>query len=553
MRFIKLYVILSICMTSLGGYAQEKNYSISAPINLTETGVNKVLCMKNGNTILFHFEPAKKINVIVFDSAHKEIANTKEPYKVLDILTLEHVAFKGLYDINGEAVLFFDQDHNGKHELVRLRYNAKNGILIEEKLVAESQSEDKRMQFFVMKNKDNDNYSILFCTDKRHPKECDIFIVFFNGQHRSVKEVQLPVDRKKFDYLRVIGAESQSNGTLITLALAKTTVNGLATDMTADEDMSAVYDHFMQYFYIPKDSSTSKTGIVSLSTGVYAQYASYTYNPFAKALNLLVYSYKPIERKFGMNEVSGGMSRNLFFKFNEEDLSIGLNDIKNTMANDFYKQSADAGKNFIGVPLTVFTNDNGLTTLISEAHITYGIPETRVRYNYEDYFGNICITQVDDNGNELWGTVLPLSQYYKSYQHYFDVNGIAKRWQNQPLFGDMPPQVYNRQFMGINSYRRDKSYYIVYNDYNKNFSNSLRKPGDTVYSFTTTNACYYKVNNKRELTKGYLFGDPYSSKDAKCSFTEGADFDESRGIYASLIQYKKGDEISLRMAWGHLD
>ena len=552
MRFIKLYVSLLACIVISNCYARENKYDLSAPTDLSETGVNKVLCMKNGNTMLFHFEPARKINVIVFDSLHKEIANTKEPCKVLDILTLEHVVFKGIYDINGEAVMFFDQDHNGKHELVRLRYNAKNGMLIEEKLIAESQSEDKRMQFFVMKNKDNDNYSILFCTDKRHPKECDIFIVFFDAHHKSIREIQLPVDRKKFDYLRVIDAESQPNGTLISLALAKTTVNGLTTDMEPDTHMSAVYDHFMQYFYIPKDSSSAKTGIVSLSTGVFAQYAAYTYNHFASALNLLVYSYKPIDTRFGTHEVTGGMSRDLFFRFNEDDFSIGLNDIKNTMANDFYKQNAGVDKNFIGVPLTMFTNENGLTTLISETHTTYGVAETRVRYNYEDYFGTIAVTQVDDNGNELWGAVLPLSQYYKSYQHYLDVNAIAKRWQNQPLFEDMPSQVYNRQFIGINAYCREKNYYIVYNDYNKNFGNSLKNPGDTVYSFNTTNTCYYKMNRKKEITKHHLFGEPITDE-YKCSFIEGADFDESRGIYASLVQYKKGDEISLRMAWSHLD
>ena len=553
MTFARLLPSALLCLCACMCAAQDKKYDLSAAIDLPQSGVNKVLYMKNGNTMLFHFEPAKKINVIVFDSTHKQIANVKEHYDELDILSLEHVVFKGLFEINNEAVLFFDQDKNSKHGLVRLRYNSRTGTLVEEKLVAESQSEDKRMQFYVMKDKDSDHYSILFCTDKRHPvKECDLYVVFFNEQHKAVKEVQLLVDRKKFDYLNVVGAETQPNGTLITLALAKTVINGLATNMQADNDMSAVYDHFMQYFYIPKNDTTARSGIISLSKGVFAQYACYTHNSFANALNLLLYSYKPIDSKFGLHEVWGGMSRSLFFKFDEADLSTGLNDIKNKLANDQYKQNTDTGKFYIGTPLHMFTNDNGLTTLVSQSFTRNGEPETQARYNHEDFYGNICVTQLDDNGNELWGTVLPCSQYYKSYEHYVDVNAIATRWQSQLVFGDMPPQVYNRQFTGINTYHTGNNCYIVYNDYNKNFNNTLKAPGDTVYTFGSTNACYYKVDKKNEVTKHYVFGSA-ADKDHKCSFIEGADFNERTGVYASLIQYKKGEKISLRMAWSHLE
>ena len=552
MKNIFALIFLFLCFCFSNGYAQEKKYDISAPTNLPQTGVNKVLCMKNGNTMLFHFEPAKKINVIVFDSLHKEIANSKEGCHILDILTLEHVMFKGLFDINNEAVLFFDQDHNGRHSLVRLRYNASSGALIEEKLVAESKNENNRMKFYVMKNKEEDNYSILFCTDKYLTKDCDIFLAFFNNQHTSIKEIQLQVDRKKFDYLDVIGAEWQPNGTFITLSLAKTQVYGQATLYNPDNPMSSVYDHYLQYFYIPKGSATPRTRILSLSTEVTPRYTFYTHNPFANALNLLVFNYKPIDTTFGLHKVSGAKRSSLFYKFDEFDLSAGLNNIKDAMANDFYRQNTDPNKLFIGEPLTMFTDDNGLTTIVSQSFTRYGEQESWSRYNYEDYYGNICITQVDDNGNELWGTMLPLSQYYKSYEHYFPVLGIPQRWQSQVLFGDMPPQVYNRQFMGINLYRVGKSSYMIYNDYDKNFNNTLKNPGDTVYSFNTTDACYYKLNNKREVTKGYVFGDD-NTKDHKCSFIEGAGFDEKRGIYASLIQYKKGDEISLRVAWSKLD
>ena len=75
--------------------------------------------MKNGNTMLFHFEPRKAVVVKVFDTSHKEIASQKHVCKILDINYFYYAIFKGLYDINGEAVLFMEQEHLNKRQLVR--------------------------------------------------------------------------------------------------------------------------------------------------------------------------------------------------------------------------------------------------------------------------------------------------------------------------------------------------------------------------------------------------------------------------------------------------
>lgn len=552
MNLLKLFSILFLSIISSSAFAQEKKYYISAPTDLKEEGWNKVLCMKNGNTMLFHFEPNKRIIVKVFDTTHKEIASIKESCKLLDILTIRDTSFRGVYDINDEGVLFFDQGNSGKHELVRLRFHSANGNLIEEALVAESKSLDKRMRFYVMKNKDNDNYEILFCTDKQHPKESDIFIAYFNSKHESIKDIQLEVDRKKFDYLHVLGAESLPNGILVTLGVDKKLTYGRQDEATALKVGGTIYEHYLSFYYIPKDSATPKTALIDLTAAVFPFYAIYTYNSFARSLNLLLFSYKPLFSQFGLNRMAGKVSSSLFFKVDEQDFTIGYSKIKNQIASDLLKQHTDTFNFFDGIPIKMFTNENGLSTLISQSVTRFGEQETRITYNLEDYIGNIGITQFDDDGNELWGTVLPLAQYFKSYKHHYSIKEMAKRWQEQEVFGDEPPRVYNRQFVSVNAYSHDKNFYIIYNDYDKNFNNSLSKPGDTVYSFDITNACYYKINSKKEITKNYLFGKS-SANEYKTSFIEGADFDEQRGIYAALVQYRKNDKVTLCMAWRRLD
>lgn len=83
--------------------------------------------------------------------------------------------------------------------------------------------------------------------------------------------------------------------------------------------------------------------------------------------------------------------------------------LNNRLANEAYRRQADTTRNFEGMPMKMFTNENGLSTLVSQAFVRYGEPETHARYDYQDYLGNICVTQFDDNGNEIWGTVLPLA------------------------------------------------------------------------------------------------------------------------------------------------
>ncbi len=550
MNNIRYYPALLLCFYFSLGYAQGKKYDVSAPIDLRETGVNKVLCMKNGNTILFHFElePAKSVIVKIFDSTHKEIASKKQLFRLFDVRKINEAVFKGLFEINGEAVLFIQQEHLSNTGLIRLRFNATDGSVIEEEQAGKSPSMTKRTRFDVMKNKDEDSYAILFCTDSREFLECKVYVAYYNNRHEGIREVPIEVDRKKYDYLDVVGAEWQSSGINITLSLFKLIENGTAGDLSS----APIYDHHLAMYYIPKGSSTAYSAAAHLSTETYPLYTNYTYNPFAKSLNILLLSYRAVNYKYGYTWLPAAIIQHLLFKIDESSMTADSKWIKNKSANDFLKQERDSGAYYEGLPINMFTMETGLSTVISESYSRYPEIETRVRINRFTYFGDIGITQYDDDGNEIWGTVLPMRQTLKSYNHYYDPYELSKKGQSQEFFGDLPDAVNERQLVSINSYYHDKNFYIIFNDNKKNFNNSLARPGDTVCNFNFTNTCYYKMDRKKEVTKHYLFGEP-EANEYKCSFIEGADFDEKRGTYASLVQYKKGDETSLCMAWGKLD
>jgi hypothetical protein len=116
----------------------------------------------------------------------------------------------------------------------------------------------------------------------------------------------------------------------------------------------------------------------------------------------------------------------------------------------------------------------------------------------------------------------------------------------------MPAQIYNRQFVSCNAYKSQGNFYVIYNDLKENFEKGLNIKPDTVFTSDKSNAVCYKIGRNRETVKYNLFGDA-PEPEYKASFIEGADFDEQRGVYATLIQLSRRDYKALRMAWCKLD
>ena len=556
--------------------AQDK-YEISKPLNLPERGVNKVLCMKNGNTVLLHLDILKPITVKIFDSTHK-LTGTKELHtRLLNTSLLQTTSFKGLFEINNEAVLFVEQDHLSKRQLIRIRFNGKSGTLVQEEEVAQSPGIAKHSYFVVLKEKHRNDYAVLCSTDAPQYQTCDVHVKYFDDLHQLTGDVPVNVDRKPYDYMHIVGAERLPGGICISVGLSKlrvngdptlrvleasaapSTVNGHAVGLVENGrtattlDAAATYDNYLSVYYLPDDKKNILSQTIDVSPNVFPFYSSCTYNPFAGNINLLTLSYRDAIYRYGLQLLPTAITQNLFYKMDEHTLYPGYTPIENSKAT-LAKNSNGTTDAYQGLPIQYLTNENGLSTMVSQSYDRYNAIESKGRpYVFETYLGGIAVTQFDDDGRELWGTVLPLSQYYKSYRHYYQPFQLGKRSQDLALFNDMPPQVFERQFVSANTYTHGKDLYVVYNDIDKNFGDNT--PGhhaDTIYKYDDANACYYKITPKKEVTKHYVFGTP-ARNECKSSMVEGADFDEQRGVYASVIQYKRGDNTSLKMAWRTLE
>jgi hypothetical protein len=420
---------------------------MSVAVGIGEVGINKVLCMKNGYTLLFHFEIGKPITLAVFDTLHKRVVNAQINCEHLNLTMLSTALFKGMYEINGEAVLFFEQQNSGRHSLIRLRFDPVKGRLIEEEVIGKSHGLAKHMKFLVMRYKGEDGYEVLFCEDIMQFKESNIEVKYFNAKHVVYKTVPLVLDRKKYDYLNVVGAESMPQGVCVSLALSNMLVNGTGSNIAT----MPVYNHYLHIFYIPKDSVKPKQHIADLSTSYMPYYTTCTYNPFAEKVNLMLFSFTDALYQSGIDTLPTALVSNLLLKLDEYSFSANYNWITNEHANAMItanklakKKEIDSEATYKGFPVKMVTNSTGLSTVISESYERFKNVESYIRPRvYETFLGDISITQFDDEGKELWGIALPKTQYFKSYRNYYYGADMAKRWQQQAMFNDRPPQIFD--------------------------------------------------------------------------------------------------------------
>ncbi len=530
--------------------ARAESYELSLALGLGEVGINKVLCLQDGRTMLFHFENNKPMRVMVFDTSHKRVASRVIDNKVLDVFQLSIGLFKGLYEIAGEGVLFLEQKRSGRSSLIRIRFDPGSGAMIDEKVIARSKGVLKPSRFFVMKHNKESGYAILASQEVRQFRKCKNQIYYYNENHEVYKEVPLIFDRKKYDYMTVIGAESSPVGIFVSLGLSDMVVNGTGSTIAT----RPIYKHDMHVFFVPEGSDKPIHREVGLPTELMPYYTTYTYNEFADNLNVMLLSFNDALVRDGVITRPVAIINNMFFRFDRSSMEGRYSWMLNKVANkQLVKVSGDTSKVFEGFPVKFFTNRNGLSTLVSESYIRNLNTESSYRYRvYETFLSNICITQFDDFGNEIWAAVLPKTALFRSYNNYYSPISLAKGWQERSMFNDRPPQVFDRQFMSMNVYESGDNFYMIYNDGFNNAENSLANPGDTVFNTSLTNAYYYKVNRKKEVTKHILYGLPLKNE-YRSSAIEGADFDEKRGVYASVVRYKRGSYVSMRMAWAKLE
>lgn len=540
MRYLTLVLAFAIYTTNVIA----ANYDLSEKIDLPLTGWNRVLQTSNGNTLLFHFELSKSIVIKVFNKERKEIASQKYNGKLIDMIALDRSTIHGIYEVNNEAVIFISQPILFKETLVRLCFNIDNGKLAAEQKIIESQNFKKALSFSLVRDTMHGGYAVFCMKDLIANFQDDPYLEIFDEKHNLVRRVVYKTNRKDYDNTYHVRTCIGNDGNIVV-------VMDCSKIVQYPNDVA----HSIITCYLPYGDSSFTVIATQLPKHVSADYSMYSYNDFSKKLNIFMVGATTILYKNGLQTLERPLFSHFMLMYNKENFSdMAYSALEYTIANKQFSQPVDSNDPFKPQPLRVYTNKFGLNTIVSE-DITPNVLLSGQLTNYT-YLGDIIVTQVNDEGKEIWSYTLPKRQFLK---HLISRNSIRNRGLRSTLFRHNDSYAeWANQFTSFNTFMTlPGDCYVIYNDHRTNF-NLENMAGITAvsnYTNTTyedTDAFIYKITKKREVTKEYLL-EPMPGKNY-ATLVEGADYNSRLQTYAAVVlenETIEGEDNKkvLKLAW----
>lgn len=506
---ILLFLTLFIVQAS----AQDSTLIISQPIELSKEGINKVLQLSTGNTMLFHFENKRHIRVKVFDSKGKEIASTVPELKIVDMNLLDITYLDGLIECNGDAALFLTQDIGNTETMMRIVFDGKTGRLKKEESIVESASFKNKTRAQLLAKPDG-SFSLVCLNNSPDEDSVTLEVRRYNIKH-EVYEV-LGYKHKKI-HGHYYGASSRSTpkgDVLVSIVdIEEGNIGDIKTNIQLMYLRNDLHDFVVRSFKIPDN--------------VQLEGLTFTRNEFAGNLNVV---FILINKMYAFN----GLDAKRYRK-QEQLLMIMPEDMStvNTLAFNGLKEIDSITNLHSSFELiNVRTNDRGLTLA---SHLDKD-PQLKFNGNFWDVFKRFIVSKYDDNGTLLSSVSIPC-------YHKFAIDGTPG------LFGRLIDK--KAAFM-FDEVVADNAVYFVYNDISANEKVLNLNDVTVVADFDSTDAMICHVSKKNILTKKWLVKKVDSNEHIQVLALSSHYFEKTK-TYSTIICKKKGKEETFHLAWRRLE
>lgn len=514
-------------------------FEVSEELKLPLTGWDKVLQTSNGNTLLFHFEARKAVIVKVFDTTRKEIASEKYLGKTFDNNALERSSLHGIYEINGQAILFISQAVNNSESLLKISFNTTTGKVISEDILITSPSFKRRFGYSLIRFPKGNGYAVFCVQDLISNYTEEPHIEVFSEEHKKIKEVTLPINRKDFDDYRHVNSCVGADGSIM-----------IFMDWSKIISYNKEYEHSIVLCYLGKDDTAFRTTTTKLPRYVIPHHAIYSHNPFGEKLNVTLIGATTYIEQNGLQRLNRVQYATFMLFYDQHNLgNMKYKILEHQLANKIIQSSADTSNIFEPKPIKMYTNNFGLNTLISE-DIKVNIKLQDVATSHS-YLGPIAITQVSDDGTEVWSEVINKAQFTRN--NLTDISVRNRGTLTQLFRYNDPTSDWIYQFASFYSFTTKKgNTYVMYNDLEMN--QRLAGTGKIIpvstytnVDFFDTDAFCYKVTKKRESGIEMLLDT--SSKVNYSLMTEGADYNSELQTFAGLFVKSDAEGSKVVMAW----
>jgi hypothetical protein len=573
----KLLFACLFVMASLITYAQKPTVDRSPAFEEPENGASRLLLMKNGNTLFFHFTPKKGIDVTVYDTKHHAKAVVNNQVKSWKPKAMKTAELEGLYEINGQAVVFIQQIVEKRPCLYRLSFDSKSGKLVEEKLVAnlERMSMGKgyammfggvaKPDFYVRKDPNSEYYAVAVFNSFAHESGERIQIIHYAPNHKEISKAyyespkgtykylnfqDMYVNKDEFVFVTTFAFNTRSSGGKDSRILISRLMKGAKefeynlldyTDDYRDIDVAIKYNSNNNLLYM--GTSISAKSVDKDET----MHRDGKAGKFVLEMNIIDPVALKVKEHFMVNHPDLNEYAKMHLRYKKpyygaiQDFRINSDNTISLLFEEIDIIVHTHNSMPVGGLSTVGPSNGGGVVM----HSSYSSTTT-----YTTRLGEIGIAQIDQSGKEISSYAIPKRQYadakldmwYQFQRPFYDWTFRGKKFANN----------YNN-IAGFFSYDyvfANNTGYVLYNDYVGNVESddeNYRKKKKMRY-ISDANTIY-AVYDGKEVTKGYLFGEPSSRKESRFCQLEMNTHSEDGKSFATMMIEKQGRDKQAYIVW----
>lgn len=524
------------------------DYELSTPIDIPNEGWNKVLQVSNGNTLLFHLRPNKRIEVFVFGKDRTQIAHTSIAGDKIDAAAIERSQLHGIYEINNEAVLFISQAIFNKETLIRLRIDPNTGLKIAEDAIIESKSFKNTIDFTVSRAGNGNGYAVFCMKDLEANYKEKLTLILYDEVHNKTNSIDVNINTEEYDYVEYVGTDMAPDGSVAVTLECKNIVH-----------YPDVLDRYLAVCYLPKGASQFSTVLSKIPSNTAPYYSLYTTNAFDKRFNIFLINAIIAVYKHGLVEHEKVIYTPMMLSYNMYNVADMKHEyLYHEMANDYWKENTGSTDIIYPVPLKAYTNQYGLTTLVSEENdqnFIYNGKKTGKKL-----IGQITVTHITSEGKEVWSTIIPKTQFLNDNLTSYQLTMRNRKKNLFRRYDKYSDWIY--QFASFNVYNtKARTSYIILNDLKTNFNTTLSDKRDTMYttennsnSLLKSGLVCYKISKSKDITKTLLFdNEVLNLEESFAGMVEGADYNAASNTYACLLIHRTKDGLQTKIGWAKLE
>jgi hypothetical protein len=544
-----IFILMALLWCGRGLIAQQVAIEKSAEFDEPEYGWNKLLQLKNGNTFYFHSTKKEGIEVTVYNKQRKQINSRTLESRLWDIGKMRQSKIVGLYEINGEPVLFIVQDDDHVPTLYRMRINPNNGSIVNESTMGHLPKTNvwaaysmksgimEASDIIVEKDPQSDCYALIFFNTLAHDRSERIKVMHYDGTHKLLGQAFYESPKGAFKYLVYIGAVVDGSKRVFVTTYGYNTKSDDESARVIISRLNAGDTGFVHNLLdFSEDFDDTKSVML--------------YNHNNNTIQLLTLSYTKSKHHF-INNKTDNFYLTLMSYINPETLQlISVKPLTGEKVNAYGKQNIDNDYEYTGMPQQMVINKDNTTTVLSE-DITLVIKTYSHGGTIErSLLGPIGVTELSDTGAELRGYAISKKQQAEGLLPELYINTRSKgRFMYPQTVKLVGSKSNDNQFLSFDYVNAEKGHYIIFNDLpansDKDEDEEKRK---AVVNVSNTNTMCYKLNDPK-MDKFYLFGEPDDKHNSTFCYIESSDYNKDLNTYATMIVERDGRDKEAKIAW----